>query len=277
MIRGAFRYFYNHARLPVSTSFRDLDHSDYGHSSSLDTPVQSLLKANNPPNTKRTGLVGVAETIAYWFREIGLAEFAHHFTQQSIDLERLCALSDKDLQNLGVESVGQRNRILAAIIDLQNSLIVQLDQLGAAREVAQLAAVIGRSFSTLLLAAVSPRDPDELLSGLDALVEAELIYATAGYPQTVYTFKQPLLREIAYNSLSLDEQQEWHARIATVLERQHQDGRFSEPTVVANHPARAGNATKAIEDWRVATESALHQSDYAQAVEHTNASLDQIH
>src|SRR5262249_37022460 len=60
---------------------------------------------------------------------------------------------------------------------LHDSLMARLDRLGAAKEVAQLAAVIGREFSYELLQAVSPIPEDELQSALEKLVDAELIYA----------------------------------------------------------------------------------------------------
>jgi predicted ATPase len=57
---------------------------------------------------------------------------------------------------------------------LQDSLTARLDHLGPAKEVAQLAAVIGREFSFELLQTVGSMDETELQSALDKLVDAAL-------------------------------------------------------------------------------------------------------
>ena len=45
---------------------------------------------------------------------------------------------------------------------LRDSLMARLDRLGSAKEVAQLAATLGREFSHEILVAVSPWDEDHL-------------------------------------------------------------------------------------------------------------------
>ena len=59
---------------------------------------------------------------------------------------------------------------------LQASLMARLDRLGAAKEVAQIGAAIGREFSYALLAAVFPRPEAELQLALDRLVAAGLLF-----------------------------------------------------------------------------------------------------
>ena len=84
---------------------------------------------------------------------------------------------------------------------LEDSLRARLDQLGPARDVAQVAAVIGREFSYALLQAVLPlRDP-ELQAALEALAGEELIYARGLPPEAMYRFKHALLQEAAYAAL----------------------------------------------------------------------------
>ena len=65
---------------------------------------------------------------------------------------------------------------LAVPASLHASLMARLDRLGAAKEVAQIGAVIGREFSYALLAAVARQKETELNSSLDRLVAAGLLF-----------------------------------------------------------------------------------------------------
>ena len=79
---------------------------------------------------------------------------------------------------LETESEGEALRTAAGIpspsnavpASLHASLMARLDRLGAAKEVAQIGAVIGREFSHALLAAVGDKPEPELQSALDRLV-----------------------------------------------------------------------------------------------------------
>ena len=59
---------------------------------------------------------------------------------------------------------------------LHASLMARLDRLGAAKEVAQIGAAIGREFTHALLAAVARRPEQELGSALDRIVRAGLLF-----------------------------------------------------------------------------------------------------
>src|SRR5215467_10638185 len=58
---------------------------------------------------------------------------------------------------------------------LQDSLMARLDRLGTAKEVAQLAAIIGKDFSYELLRAISPLEETRLTGSLNRLVDADLL------------------------------------------------------------------------------------------------------
>lgn len=72
---------------------------------------------------------------------------------------------------------------------LHDSLAARLDRLGPAKDVAQVAAVIGREFSYELLAAVAALPSGDLEAALERLVSAELIYARGTAPEAIYQFK----------------------------------------------------------------------------------------
>ena len=82
---------------------------------------------------------------------------------------------------------------------LQQSLTARLDRLGPAREVAQIAAVIGRGFSYPLVRAVAKMEDETLLTALERLAEADilLVQAPSRNPNTALStrsFRMRLMR-----------------------------------------------------------------------------------
>jgi predicted ATPase len=70
---------------------------------------------------------------------------------------------------------------------LHDSLMARLDRLISAKGIAQLGAVIGRTFAYGLLRAIAPPDEEALQHGLRQLVAAELLYQQ-GVPPKRRTF-----------------------------------------------------------------------------------------
>ena len=79
--------------------------------------------------------------------------------------------------------------------------MARLDRLGATRDIAQTAAVIGRHFSYQLIEAIAGVAVSFLQASLDRLVEAELVYQRGTPPEATYTFKHALVQDTAYGSL----------------------------------------------------------------------------
>ena len=86
------------------------------------------------------------------------------------------------------------------------------------RDVAQLAATLGREFSYELLAAVANLDEPTLQAELAKLVQAEILYPKGRAPRCAYIFKHALLEDALYNALVKDKRQQFHGRIAEALE-----------------------------------------------------------
>ena len=85
---------------------------------------------------------------------------------------------------------------------LHASLMDRLDRLGgAAKEVAQIGAAIGREFSHVLLAAVRRKSEEDLGSELDRLVLAGLLFRQGVPPHATYLFKHALVQDAAYGTL----------------------------------------------------------------------------
>ena len=129
--------------------------------------------------------------------------------------------------------------------------MARLDQLSrTARDVVQIAAVLGRAFSYALIRAVWPSDEQRLTRGLAQLVEAELIFQKGLLPQARWVFKHAMLQDTAYQSVLKSKRQQIHHQVADVLVKQFSDIRHQQPELVAHHYTEAGLARSG--DWVLA-------------------------
>src|SRR6266849_736643 len=156
---------------------------------------------------------------------------------------------------------------------LQDSLMARLDRLVTAKGIAQLAAVIGRQFPYDLLQAVSPFDEVMLQHELGRLVEAEIVYQRGVPPQATYTFKHALIQDTAYQSLLKSTRQQYHQRIAHVLEEQFPETTISQPELLARHYTEAGLNERAVSYWHKAAQHAIERSAYVEAISHLRTGL----
>ena len=163
---------------------------------------------------------------------------------------------------------------LAIPSTLHDSLMARLDRLSAARDLAQLGAVLGREFAYELLQAVSPLDETTLQQGLAQLVDAELVYQRGLPPQSRYIFKHALIQEAAYQSLLRSTRQRYHQRIAQVLEAQFPETVETQPELVAHHYTEAGLAEQAIPYWQRAGQRASERSAHVEAISHLTKGLE---
>ncbi|MGO8920103.1 MAG: AAA family ATPase [Stellaceae bacterium] len=147
---------------------------------------------------------------------------------------------------------------------LQDSLMARLDRLGRVKDVAQIAAVIGREFARPLLAAVAGVGDGELDAALARLVEAGLVFQRGNLAEGRYSFKHALVQEAAYESLLRSRREPLHAAIGRTLEAS--GAAASEPEIAAHHFARAGLHEEASRHWECAGDRAMAQSSYAEAV-----------
>lgn len=140
---------------------------------------------------------------------------------------------------------------------LHDSLTARLDKLGSAKEIAQVAAVIGRDFSYKLLRAVVPQHEAVLESALEKLVDAELIYARGVPPDASYQFKHALMRDAAYEALLKTRRRSLHSRVALALTSSFRDIADAQPELVARHWTSANEIEPAIAAWRRAGDAAF--------------------
>jgi predicted ATPase len=157
---------------------------------------------------------------------------------------------------------------------LHASLMARLDRVPGVKEVAQVAACIGREFTYPLLAAVSLSPEAELRTALDRLAAAELVFSRGTPPEATYAFKHALVRDAAHESLLNAQRQQLHGRIAQVLEQRFPEMADTEPELLAQHCAAAGFVERAVDYWLKAGERAIRRSATAEAVAQLGKGLD---
>ncbi len=159
---------------------------------------------------------------------------------------------------------------------LHASLTARLDRLGAAKEVAQVGAAIGREFSHGLLAAVTQKPERELRWALDRLVAAELLFQDGTPPHASYLFKHALVQDAAYSTLLRAPRRNLHARIAETLEQEFPERVAIQPELLARHLTEAGRVEPAISYWLRAGQRAAACSADEEAVHHLRRGLEML-
>jgi len=163
---------------------------------------------------------------------------------------------------------------LAIPTTLHDSLMARLDRLATVKGLAQLGATLGREFSYERLQAVAPWDESPLRRGLQQLVEAEFLYQQGLPPQATYMFKHALIQDAAYQSLLRSTRQQYHQRIAQVLEAQFPEIVTTEPELLAHHYAEAGLVAQALPYWQQAGQRASERSAHLEAIAHLTKGLE---
>ena len=153
---------------------------------------------------------------------------------------------------------------------LQQSLAARLDRLGAARETAQIGAVLGRGFSYALLQSVAGLDEGALQSALERLAEADILFVEGHGAQATYRFKHALIQDAAYDSLLKSRRQALHAQAAEIL----RESASPEPEAIAHHFTQAGLDDLAIEWWGKAGDQALRRSAFQEAIAHLGKAIE---
>jgi class 3 adenylate cyclase/predicted ATPase len=191
----------------------------------------------------------------------------------------------EELTKAVLESADQENRVgavlaaspaatLAIPATLHASLIARLDRLGtAAKEVAQIGAVLGREFNYELIEPVAQQPAAELRDGLDRLSGAGLLFCRGVPPHASYLFKHALVQDAAYGTLLRGRRQELHGRVAAVLERDLADVVERQPELLAHHLTEAGDIIRAVEYWHRAGERATQRSADREAIAHLRTAL----
>lgn len=132
---------------------------------------------------------------------------------------------------------------------LQFSLLARLDRLGPAKEVAQVAAAIGREFDFDILREICDWPEAELRTAVGELMRTGLIVAERGTAGAGFSFTHVLLQQAARGTMLHERAQQIHKLIAECIELRDPNAAFAYPEVLAEHFADAGLFDRAADYW----------------------------
>jgi predicted ATPase len=157
---------------------------------------------------------------------------------------------------------------------VQGVVAARIDRLSPpAKQVLQVAAIIGKDIPVPLLHAVAEVPEEDLEQNLRRLQAAEFLNESGLVPERVYTFRHILVQEVAYQSLLADTRQQLHQRIAQVLATRFAAIVEIQPELVAHHYTAAGHTEQAIVYWQRAGQRALQHSANLEAIRHLTKGL----
>ncbi|MGY3530652.1 adenylate/guanylate cyclase domain-containing protein [Bradyrhizobium sp. USDA 4452] len=227
--------------------------------------------------------LGARETEALVDEVIGEHPLPAHIRKEIIDRADGIPLFVQEMTKAVLEA-GSETRLVGAIpaaasavpATLHASLMARLDRLGPAKEVAQMAAAIGRDFSHALIAAIVPLTESELNRALDRLVDAGLLFRQGDPHDSNYVFNHALIQEAAYGTLLREKRRALHLVLAETIEIDFVDIAESQPEVLARHCTEAGLLEKAAHLWSKAGRRSLSRSALVEAAEQLARALDLI-
>lgn len=134
-------------------------------------------------------------------------------------LEELCAAFVEGSRHRGLTWAPTMAGARVLTPTLESLLLARIDRLPrGSRRLAQIAAVIGRSFPLPILQRVA--ETDELESDLAPLLRADIIREVRRYPDPEYTFRHGLMREASLSALPSVRRRELYRAVGSAFERQ---------------------------------------------------------
>jgi predicted ATPase len=140
--------------------------------------------------------------------------------------------------------------------------------------VAQLAAVIGRTFTLEQLEALSWIKGAALQAALGQLLQAEILHRRGPASRALYVFKHALIQDAAYLSLLASDREPLHRRLVGRLQEEFPAVAEAEPELMAHHCERGGLIAEAVGYLQSAGLRATQRSAHLEAVSHLGQALD---
>lgn len=145
-------------------------------------------------------------------------------------------------------------------ITLQDLLFAKIDNLGFAKETAQIAASIGREFNYQLLVKASFKEEFMIQTDLEALIKNGIVYPQRKINGENYIFHHALIRDASYNSIVKQQKKDIHRQIAEVIEYDFPELADNNPFELACHYAEAESFDKATIHGLKSAKNALDKS-----------------
>ncbi|MEL6682031.1 MAG: adenylate/guanylate cyclase domain-containing protein [Pseudomonadota bacterium] len=196
-------------------------------------------------------------------RTDGVPLFVEELTKTILESDALFEENGKFLINGSLDDT-------AIPATLHDSLMERLDRLGGTKEIAQIAACLGREFSYHLISKVCTWSKAALDDALDELVATGLIQRHETEQQATYLFKHALVRDAAYESLLRRTRRKYHQRILKVLEAETD----APAELLATHAEAAELVDRAIGLWAAAADAAISRPAYKEGEAHIRRAID---
>jgi adenylate cyclase len=139
----------------------------------------------------------------------------------------------------GIDSIPLPSTVQAVIA----ARIDRLEENG--KKILEIASVIGREISILVLESVCGLEQADLSEALQQLRRAELLYDVQPFEQRLIAFRHPLIQEVAYRSMLLERRREFHSKVAQAIEGLFKDRVEERASLLAYHLEQAGEKLKA--------------------------------
>ena len=153
--------------------------------------------------------------------------------------------------------------------------MARLDQLGKAKELAQIGSVIGREFTASMVQAVAS-DYSNIEGDLRRLCGSGLAQEYREDKADGIIFHHALIQDAAYESLLKTRRRDLHRAVAEAMLAEEPAFAGSEPEVIARHCSKGGLPGPAVSHWLAAGQHALARAANAPAVTYLRSGLEQL-
>lgn len=153
--------------------------------------------------------------------------------------------------------------------NLRGTLQQKLNDLTFAKDTAQLAAAIGRTFGEALILQASDKNIGQIQADLDELQRSNIVFKQRSVEGNLYQFKHALIRDAIYESSTT--QHITHQQLAMAME--NQEGADYPPAVIGDHWSNTHTPVRATAYYLKAGEQAAKASIVDDAIRHYEKSL----
>ncbi len=153
--------------------------------------------------------------------------------------------------------------------NLRGTLQQKLNDLTFAKDTAQLAATIGRTFSEALILHASDKNIGQIQADLDELQRNNIVFKQRSVEGNLYQFKHALIRDAIYESSTT--QHISHQQLALAMEEQ--EGYEYPPAIIGDHWSKTNTPIRATTYYLTAGDQAAKASMVEDAIRHFEKSL----
>ena len=151
---------------------------------------------------------------------------------------------------------------------VQAVIQARIDQLAATeRDLLHIAAIIGKEFQLTVLQTVASLPPVEMEATLVRLCAAEMLQPRGGQDGQSYSFRHPLIQEVAYSTQLRARRSILHSRVARAIEQFYPERIDEFSALLSHHFDEAGEANSAAE-YAARAARWIGSTSPAQAIKH---------